>query len=155
MRFCFVLGALLSVLGCSTTASFHILPGEEGLNDAFARGVSKEEAEATAIDGAKQYCSAQNLPINFLSHSTNYVGTMDEGTRSTLRATSQVAMAAGAISAVTDSKNRDVASGLGAAGAAGYVSTNTRDYETRVRFRCGAVRMGDQRNGGIRPWPYW
>ena len=148
---------LLSVLfvGCSTTATFHVLPGEDGVNDAFARGVTKEEAEASAINGAQKYCSSQNLPAEFLGYATTYAGSMDEGTRSALRATSQVAMAAGGVSAVVEPEKREVASAMVAAGAAGYASTQSRDYQTKVKFRCGPAFHGDPAKGEIRPWPYW
>jgi hypothetical protein len=111
-------------LGCST-ASVRVMPNEDGTIRCLARDTTKDGAEEAAAKKAHRYCEDKNQEAVFIQDDSKYTGTMDEGTRDTIKKASTAAWMVGGFN-----------SPLSNAGTAGYAMTSGKDYEAAVTFRC-------------------
>ncbi|HUP57651.1 MAG TPA: hypothetical protein VM598_09385 [Bdellovibrionota bacterium] len=125
----FALGA-----GCST-AKVRVMPGEDGNHRVVVRDIERDDSEEEAVDAAKEYCEDGGKKAVFVNTGSKYTGSMDEGTRNTVRKASKVAGTVGAITSVPGS-TRPYGGVLGMAGIVGTGMTNDRDYESEVFFKC-------------------
>jgi hypothetical protein len=111
-----------TMVACST-AVVRVMPGQKGLVKVFARDIELDGAEVAAHKAAKEYCEEYDREAIFLKQKSGYQGTMDEGTRKTVR---------GASKAVS---NLPV---IGFLGTVGNSMTGDRDYLSAALFKCGA-----------------
>jgi hypothetical protein len=111
------------------------MPGADGVNRVVARDIERDNAEEAAVKAAKEYCEEQKQHAAFIEDKTQYTGTMDEGTRNTVRKASKAAMILGPATGIATSSG--AAGGLlGGAGIVGHTMTNDRDYQAEVKFKC-------------------
>ncbi len=132
--------ALVALVACST-AKVNVMPGEDGVNKVLVRDIERDDAEEEAVNAANKYCEKQNKHAVFMHNKTDYQGSMDEGTRNTVRKASRAAQVVGAGMGgvgygVGDSGTAIAGGVLGSAGTVGGMMTNDRDYKTEVLFKC-------------------
>ena len=122
-----VLPLLLFAFACAHHRD--VRPGADGVNKVVVRASEKERAERGAISQAEHYCGSLSKTTGVVAESTKYTGSMDEGTRASVKTASKVATVLG-------HDARGGGDALGSAGQAGAVMTSGDDYVTEMTFRC-------------------
>ncbi len=134
-------GVAVIAQGCST-AKVRVMPGQNGVHQVISKDIEQDGAEEAAMDKANDYCEDMDKKMYVVSEDkTKYNGTMDEGTRKTVRNASRAAMilggpAGGRAGRHSNGGGTDLGGIVGSAGVAGHVMTNDRDYESKFTFTC-------------------
>ncbi len=118
-----------------------VRPGVDGVHRVNVRGEEKDAAERSAISQANHYCeSTGGKHAAFVNEQTKYTGSMDEGTRATLKKASQAAQVVGTSTSTRrrDAYGRPVSqvNPLGTAGVVGSIMTSGQDYSSEMKFKC-------------------
>ena len=130
-----LLAIVLVATGCST-ARVRVLPGENGINQVISNDIEKDGAESAAVKEANEYCEQRGKQMYVTKEEkTAYQGSMNEGTRNTVRNASKAAMILGGPAGVL-TNSMGIGGAVGGAGMAGHVMTSDRDYESRFTFTC-------------------
>jgi hypothetical protein len=135
MKFYMILPLLLSIVftSCATTSA-RILPGENNINRAIARGTYKDDTVEKAIDSAKDYCREKKQGVIYLNDiNTNYEGYMSEGTK---KGTRQISKAATFTGLGLEAVSKPLGSVVFGAGVAGLFITDDKDYVAELGFKC-------------------
>lgn len=130
--------ALTPVLFVSCAHHRDVRPGADGTNRVVVREQTQERAERDAIDQANHFCEQTNRHAAFVAENkTQYTGTMDEGTRDTLRKASTAASVLGAVgSGAGEGGTRTGGNVLWGAGTVGGIMTSGKDYLADMSFKC-------------------
>jgi hypothetical protein len=131
----FTLTAMGIMSGCST-AKVRVMPGDGGVNSVVARDIEHDDAEEAAYKAAEGYCKDRSKHAVYVkTEPTKYTGSMDEGTRKTVRNASKAAMILSPVAGV-GAQNAGIGGAVGAAGVVGHSMTNDRDYTSELQFKC-------------------
>ena len=99
----------------------------------IARGTDKSDTVNKAVDTAAAVCKKQNQIPAFMNDQVEYQGTMDEGTKKTLRQVSKGATLTGLGLGAISRPAGGITSSLG---IVGLFATDDEDYVAEVRYIC-------------------
>ncbi len=129
--------ALLVLVSCAHHRD--VRPGADGLHKVVVRGEDREQSERSALSQARHFCEERNLDAAIVTEKTDYKGSMDEGTRETIKRASDVAtILGGTMKGRSRANPNDTEAGdvVQDAGRVGHAVTGGDDYLTEMTFKC-------------------
>jgi hypothetical protein len=128
--------SLIGMFAACSSAVVRTLPGENGVNKIIAEDIEKTDAQKAAADAAREYCEKEDQRLVVIKEDIKYNGTMDEGTRSTVRQASKVASMVGFQNRSNDPGQFGKPSAVESVGDAGTAYTSSKDYTATIEFKC-------------------
>ncbi|MEI6093696.1 MAG: hypothetical protein WCQ47_08500 [bacterium] len=132
MKCFFVLLSMLFLQSCATTSSNTYLMTDNTYKT-VARGTDKSDTVNKTVDVATNLCKKNNQVPAFMNDQVEYQGTMDEGTKKTLRQVSKGTALTGLGLGILSRPAGSIATSLG---LVGLFVTDDEDYVAEVRYVC-------------------
>lgn len=130
-----LLGLALLISACAHHRD--VRPGADGINRVMLRGPDREPIERDAISQANHYCDQYKKAPAFVSESSKYTGSGDEGNHKMMRGASKAVTARGGMASVFGGDNeRNIGQVATGAGVMGGIMTDQEAYTVDMKFKC-------------------
>ncbi len=129
--------SLVAIVMVSCAHYPDVRPATDGVHTVSFGTEGKNEGFQAAFSQAKDYCDdvLKKRPA-VISESSEYVGSMDEGTYNAAKTASKVVGAVGAAGAILGGKNERQAGGVAAVGGGIASGAIGQGYKYTLKFRC-------------------